>query len=108
MGAATPLLIPPNTKIKIILYLVVALGFLSRSFPEPVLPIKNSPYNKHLERPNGDTSLLANATFVVLCRNSDLGDILWSVQQMEDRFNKRFGYPWVFLNDESFTEEFQE
>ncbi len=87
---------------------MLALGFLSRSLPEPLLPIKYSPYNKHLEWPIDDTSLLANATFVVLCRNSDLGDILWSVQQMEDRFNKRFGYPWVFLNDESFTEEFQE
>ncbi|KAH9050757.1 glycosyltransferase family 15 protein [Lactarius hengduanensis] len=95
--------------IPIVLYLVLALGFLSRSLPEPVLPVKKfSPNNKHLERPNGDTSLLANATFVVLCRNSDLGDVLWSVQQMEDRFNRRFGYPWVFLNDEPFTEEFQE
>ncbi|KAI0062269.1 glycosyl transferase [Artomyces pyxidatus] len=49
----------------------------------------------------------ANATFVVLCRNSDLAGIMSSVQQMEDRFNKRYGYPWVFLNDEPFTEEFK-
>jgi hypothetical protein len=95
----------PNTKKKkIILYLVLALGFLSSSLPG-LVPVKNSLHNKHLEQPNGS---LVNATFVVLCRNSDLGDILWSVQQMEDRFNRRFGYPWVFLNDEPFTKEFQE
>ncbi|TFL07640.1 glycosyltransferase family 15 protein [Pterulicium gracile] len=26
---------------------------------------------------------------------------------MEDRFNRKFGYPWVFLNDEPFTDEFK-
>lgn len=102
MSTATPSLITPNTKKKIILYLVLALGLLSRELPGRI-PVKNS--LKHLEQPNGD---LANATFVVLCRNSDLSGILRSVQQMEDRFNKRSGYPWVFLNDEPFTEEFQE
>ncbi|KAI0054088.1 glycosyltransferase family 15 protein [Auriscalpium vulgare] len=30
-----------------------------------------------------------------------------SVQQMEDRFNRRHGYPWVFLNDEPFTDTFK-
>ena len=51
---------------------------------------------------------LANATFVVLCRNGDLGEIMGSVRQMEDRFNARHGYPWVFLNDVPFDEEFQQ
>ncbi|THH16350.1 hypothetical protein EW146_g4283 [Bondarzewia mesenterica] len=49
---------------------------------------------------------LANATFVVLCRNEDLGAVMGSVRQMEDRFNKRYGYPWTFLNDEPFEEAF--
>ncbi|KAN0133777.1 glycosyl transferase [Lactarius tabidus] len=89
------------------LYLVHTLGSLSRTLPGLVLPNKNSLHNKHPERPSGSTSLV-NASFVVLCRNSDLGGVLWSVQQMEDRFNRRFGYPWVFLNDDPFTKEFQE
>lgn len=29
------------------------------------------------------------------------------MKQMEDRFNKKFDYPWVFLNDEPFSEEFK-
>ncbi|KAF8654210.1 hypothetical protein AX16_003736 [Volvariella volvacea WC 439] len=49
----------------------------------------------------------ANATFVFLCRNSEVNDVASSVQQIEDRFNKRYHYPWVFLNDEPFTEEFK-
>ena len=28
------------------------------------------------------------------------------MREVEDRFNKRFGYPWVFVNDEPFTDEF--
>ncbi len=50
----------------------------------------------------------ANATFVFLCRNSDLAGVVSSIRQMEDRFNRRYGYPWVLLNEEPFTEEFKE
>ncbi|KAF8964697.1 glycosyltransferase family 15 protein [Flammula alnicola] len=49
----------------------------------------------------------ANATFVFLCRNNDLNGAISSIQQMEDRFNKKQGYPWVLLNEEPFTEEFK-
>lgn len=52
------------------------------------------------------TPKLANATFVFLCRNSDLSGVISSIRQMEDRFNKNYGYPWVLLNEEPFTEEF--
>ncbi|KAF8206838.1 nucleotide-diphospho-sugar transferase [Mycena galopus ATCC 62051] len=49
----------------------------------------------------------ANATFVILARNSDLEGALLSVRGLEDRFNRRFGYPYVFLNEEEFTEDFK-
>jgi len=49
----------------------------------------------------------ANATIVFLCRNSDLEGVVSSVRQLEDRFNRKYNYPWVFLNDEPFTEEFK-
>jgi len=49
----------------------------------------------------------ANATFVVLARNGDLQGVLSSMKQMEDRFNKEFRYPWTFLNDEPFNDEFK-
>lgn len=49
----------------------------------------------------------ANATLLFLCRNSDINGVVSSVQQMEDRFNKRYHYPWVLLNEEPFTDEFK-
>ncbi|KAK5988100.1 Alpha-1,2 mannosyltransferase KTR1 [Cladobotryum mycophilum] len=48
-----------------------------------------------------------NATFVTLARNSDVWDIAGSIQQVEDRFNRRFNYDWVFLNDQPFDETFK-
>nr|VWO94812.1 Glycolipid 2-alpha-mannosyltransferase [Ganoderma boninense] len=49
----------------------------------------------------------ANATLLMLARNSDVKDAVRSVRRLEDRFNKKFGYPWVFLNEEPFSEEFK-
>lgn len=48
----------------------------------------------------------ANATFVTLVRNSDLWEMAKSIRQVEDRFNRKFGYDWVFLNDVPFSAEF--
>lgn len=48
----------------------------------------------------------ANATFVILARNSDLEGTVRSVREIEDRFNRRFRYPYVFLNEEEFSDEF--
>ncbi|KAI6022688.1 glycosyltransferase family 15 protein [Pisolithus marmoratus] len=49
----------------------------------------------------------ANATFVMLVRNTDGPGIMNSMKQIEDRFNKKFQYPYVFLNDKPFTENFK-
>ncbi|KJA27200.1 glycosyltransferase family 15 protein [Hypholoma sublateritium FD-334 SS-4] len=60
-----------------------------------------------LSVPDNLASDRENATFVFLCRNSDINGAVSSIQQMEDRFNKDYGYPWVLLNEEPFTEEFK-
>ncbi|KAL8751986.1 MAG: hypothetical protein Q9199_006061 [Rusavskia elegans] len=48
-----------------------------------------------------------NATFVTLARNSDLWEIVKSIRQVEDRFNRKFHYDWVFLNDKPFDTSFK-
>ncbi|GMF55575.1 unnamed protein product [[Candida] boidinii] len=47
------------------------------------------------------------ATFVSLARNSDLWELVGSIRHVEDRFNSKFKYDWVFLNDEEFNDEFK-
>lgn len=54
----------------------------------------------------GDTRV--KATFVSLARNSELYDLIKAIRRVEDRFNRKFNYDWVFLNDEDFTQEFKD
>ncbi|KAK5153804.1 alpha-1,2-mannosyltransferase ktr1 [Oleoguttula sp. CCFEE 6159] len=59
-----------------------------------------------LPPPKADGSHM-NATFVTLARNSDVWEIARSIRQVEDRFNKRYNYDWVFLNDAPFDDTFK-
>lgn len=47
-----------------------------------------------------------NATFLVLCRNYEVFELLESIQSIQDRFNHRYSYDWVFLNDKAFDGRF--
>ena len=50
----------------------------------------------------------ANAVMLMLARNSELEGAVSSVKQLEEKFNRRYHYPWVLLNDEPFSEEFKQ
>ncbi|KAJ1947952.1 hypothetical protein EC988_005378 [Linderina pennispora] len=50
----------------------------------------------------------ANASFVVLIRNRELDEFRTSMRQLEDRFNRKYHYPYLFLNDEPFSDEFMQ
>lgn len=60
------------------------------------------------EPTEGNPSAKVKATFVTLARNSELYDLIKSIRRVEDRFNRKFQYDWVFLNDEPFTQEFKD
>ena len=48
-----------------------------------------------------------NAAFVVLARNTEIDGVILSMRSLERRFNQWFNYPWIFLNDEPFNDEFK-
>lgn len=48
----------------------------------------------------------ANASFVMLARNSELDDVVSSMDSLERHFNQWFNYPWIFLNDVEFDDIF--
>ncbi|KIY43542.1 glycosyltransferase family 15 protein [Fistulina hepatica ATCC 64428] len=135
MAAIVPVM-TPRRYILLVLLLVVCLHYiLSISFESYGSIASLSNLGGHLEVPSGSLSTeqdfvgaapathsttlpnlsyntshgyeRANATFVFLCRNSDLEGVVSSIQQVEDRFNKKFHYPWVLLNEEPFTDEFK-
>lgn len=62
--------------------------------------------NVSISEDTGKYDPRANAVLIMLSRNSEVNDAAEAVRQMEDRFNNRYHYPWVFLNDEPFSEEF--
>lgn len=45
--------------------------------------------------------------YVILIRNSELDGIVSTMTQIENTFNAKFDYPYVFLNDEPFTDNFK-
>ena len=49
----------------------------------------------------------ANATILMLARNSDTDSAVRSVRELEDKFNRKYKYPWVFLNEEPFSDDFK-
>ena len=49
----------------------------------------------------------ARAAIVVLARNHDCDDVLLSMSRMEQRFNHKYQYPYVFLNNQPFDAAFQ-
>jgi len=69
-------------------------------------PPKTTP-NQHSLPPPTAAGDRMNATFVTLARNSDVWDIAKSIRQVEDRFNRKFNYDWVFLNDDDFDDQFK-
>ncbi|KAJ7074768.1 glycosyltransferase family 15 protein [Mycena amicta] len=84
-----------------------SISRLMRPRPDNSIPDE---YYTH-ERINSELEIAArpraNATFVILARNSDMDNTVRSVRRIEDRFNTRHHYPFVLLNDEPFTDEFK-
>jgi mannosyltransferase len=49
----------------------------------------------------------ANAAFVVLARNKELEGVVQSLKSIERHFNRWYHYPYVFLNDGDFDDDFK-
>jgi alpha 1,2-mannosyltransferase len=43
----------------------------------------------------------------MLARNSDIDGVVNSMRHLEDRFNRRRRYPWIFLNEKPFDDNFK-
>ncbi len=87
------------------------LGKTSKSLSqkEVALDYYSRQYNKvHQRHSRGFLSVKKmNAVILILCRNEDLAELLVTLNNFEERFNKRFKYPYVLLNDEEFTRDFK-
>lgn len=48
-----------------------------------------------------------DSVIVILCRNSDKNQMSKTMQNFEEKFNKNYHYPYVFLNDKEWDEDFK-
>ncbi|KIY43416.1 glycosyltransferase family 15 protein [Fistulina hepatica ATCC 64428] len=79
------------------------------SGPISNIPVDSDEYYPDTKPASSSSSLprRANAAIVILARNSDLSGVVTSMKQLEDRFNKKFHYPYVFLNEAAFSDQFK-
>lgn len=65
-------------------------------------------YGRAAPRDNPLSALLpkVKGVILVLCRNSDREEMASTLRNFEDRFNKKYHYPYVFLNNEEFDQQF--
>ncbi|KAF7355951.1 Glycosyltransferase family 15 protein [Mycena venus] len=101
------------------LYYFLAMRHKSTSQARPPQPPHRVPPQKNWHEPPyktrvpekyylmANTSQRASAVIVILARNRDLRGVVSSITQFEAKFNHKFGYPYVFLNEVPFTEEFK-
>jgi mannosyltransferase len=62
---------------------------------------------EHDYSPESTDSARINATLLSLVRNEELGELVKTMKDLERTWNHKFNYPWTFLNDKPFTEEFK-
>jgi mannosyltransferase len=68
-------------------------------------PESDRPFQYGCVVPN-ETNPKANATILMLARNSDLKGARHAIESLERHFNRWFRYPVVFLNDEPWDADF--
>lgn len=77
------------------------------AFLSPPVYTKNEKNGLYYPASQVNTVQRGNAALVSVVRNSDLDGIRAAMKNVEDRFNRRYRYPWVFMSAEPFTEKFK-
>ena len=95
------------TKQLALLSLVLLTQYPREPFSSFVTPYISRPNPVPPTYCNAVDARRANATFVMLARNSDVDSAVHAVRSVEDRFNGNYNYPWVFLNEQPFSNDFK-
>ncbi len=84
--------------------------------PDPLKWLEHNSNNRHAENtgvsllkplPSLGKSTKPRAALISLVRNSELPGLMQSMRQLEFQWNRKYNYPWIFFNDEPFSDEFR-
>jgi hypothetical protein len=93
-------------KPKIVILLLVVILFFRSIFFTYFPSINKDASRTIIAKPDSSRSKLKACIFI-LARNEDLNDLNSTITQFEKAFNRRFGYPYVFMNNEPFSDLFK-
>ena len=96
---------------------VSQIPVVKKRAPDPTKWLEHNSNNKHAEKKGpgllksvpslGHHSSKPRAALISLVRNSELSGIMQSMRQLEFQWNRKYNYPWIFFNDEPFSDEFK-
>ena len=91
--------------------------FAGANAPNPLQWLNQNSNNKHSTSAKSKllsyipsirkSSTKPRAALISLVRNSELPGLMQSMRQLEYHWNRKYQYPWVFFNDEPFSDEFK-
>lgn len=94
-----------------------AIPARKRYAPDPTHWLEHNSDNRHAENTGlgllksvpslGHHSAKPRAALISLVRNSELSGLMQSMRQLEFQWNRKYNYPWIFFNDEPFSDEFK-
>jgi Glycolipid 2-alpha-mannosyltransferase len=91
---------------------LMTFGMREAFTPEPDAAVKEyeaylaSPQHQSLIYPTENDRAHGKAALIALVRNREVDDMAQSMRELEQTFNHKFNYPWIFFNDEPFTDRF--
>ncbi|CCE64695.1 hypothetical protein TPHA_0I01910 [Tetrapisispora phaffii CBS 4417] len=89
-------------KEKQIISIGIEESYMKKTLKTPVI----EPKIDNLVRPGDPLAGKANAAILSLVREEDLKELVLAINRLEERFNSKFNYPYVFLNDGDFSDKF--
>ena len=86
-----------------------------KNAPDPLRWLEKNSNNKYAVTPRSKLlgsitphlSQKPRAALISLVRNSELPGLMQSMRQLEYHWNRKYQYPWIFFNDEPFSDEFK-
>lgn len=118
--------LPPRAAALLAICLTALLYLYGKSNHSQILPSLRSPLSKFALRHRRDPPVLGcpaeeastdtwltlkkvktRACFLLLAQNKDLESLVSTLSNVEETFNAKFRYPYVFLNEEPYTPEFE-
>lgn len=85
--------------------------------PDPARWLEHNSNNRYAENDGaglfksvpslGHFSAKPRAALVSLVRNVELPGLQQSMRQLEHQWNRKYNYPWIFFNDEPFSDVFK-